>query len=388
MASEVHYEKQKYVRKKCKHGRQACQCVECGTGVCIHKKIKSMCIECSSSGICIHKKIKSQCVECKGASICQHSKRRSRCIECNGVSFCSHKKLKSRCAECGGTSLCIHKKRKDNCTECVESECICPHKKRKSRCADCQGTEICPHGKYKYNCVECNSNNICEHKKIKSQCITCHGYRICQHNKRRSACIICTPESGCQHCKHVSVISSRWKPYCFRCYCVLNPNVKIPRQFKLKEHYVMDALKEHYKDTLTMSFDKTIEGGCSKKRPDLFIDFGSHCLIIEIDENQHVNYACEQVRIIRLYEDVNGLTVDSKESSNTGFRKVIFLRFNPDGYTEESKKYKSPFGYTPTGIIKIDTEEMTRRIQLLIKKLDECQKEPDDILTIHYLFYG
>jgi hypothetical protein len=149
----------------------------------------------------------------------------------------------------------------------------------------------------------------------------------------------------------------------------------------------MDALKEHYKDTLTMSFDKRIEGGCSKKRPDIFIDFGSHCLIIEIDENQHVNYACEQVRMIRLYEDLNGLTVDSKESSNTGFRKVIFLRFNPDGYTEESKKYKSPFGYTPTGMIKIDTEEMARRIQLLIKKLDECQKEPENMITIHHLFY-
>ena len=92
--------------------------------------------------------------------------------------------------------------------------------------------------------------------------------------------------------------------------------------------------------------------------------------------------------MIRLYEDINGLTLDSKESSYTRFRKVIFLRFNPDGYTEKSVKYKSPFGYTPTGIIKIDTKEMSRRIKLLIEKLDECQKEPDDILTIHYLFYG
>ena len=403
MAAEVQIEKPKYNRKKCEHGRQACQCVDCGMGVCIHKKIKSMCVECGSSGICIHKKIKSRCVECKGVSICQHSKRRSRCIECNGVSFCPHKKLKSRCVECGGTSLCIHKKRKDHCTECAESECICEHKKRKSRCTECQGSEICCHGNNKYHCVECDSQYICEHKKLKSQCIECHGNNICIHNKRRSTCveckgayicphkkqrnqcITCTPESGCQHCKLIGVLSSRWKPYCFRCYCVLNPNVKIPRQFKLKEHYVMDALKEHYKDTLTMSFDKRIEGGCSKKRPDLFIDFGSHCIIIEIDENQHVNYACEQARMIRLYEDIN--SDDSKESTNTEFRKVIFLRFNPDGYTDESVKYKSPFGYTPTGMIKIDTEEMTRRIELLIKKLDECQKEPENMITIHHLFY-
>jgi len=393
MATEVQPDKPKYIRKKCEHGRQACQCVECGTGVCIHKKIKALCVECGT-GVCIHKKIKSQCVECKGASICQHSKRRSRCIECNGGSICIHKQIKSRCAECGGTSLCIHKKRKDHCTECAESEYICEHKKRKSRCADCQGTEICSHGNSKYCCVKCDSNNICEHKKLKNQCVECDGIHVCEHKKRRSSCIICTPESGCQHCNHVSIIGSRWKPYCFRCYCVLNPDVKIPRQFKLKEHYVMDALKAHYKDTLTMAFDKTIEGGCSKKRPDLFIDFGSHCLIIEVDENRHANYACEQKRMISLYEDINGLeSINSVEpsiegSSDLGFRKVIFLRFNPDGYTEQSIKHISPFGYTPTGMIKINTEEMSRRIEILITKLEECREEPEDILTTLYLFYG
>jgi hypothetical protein len=156
----------------------------------------------------------------------------------------------------------------------------------------------------------------------------------------------------------------------------------------------MDALKAHYKDTLTMAFDKTIEGGCSKKRPDLFIDFGSHCLIIEVDENRHANYACEQKRMISLYEDINGLeSINSVEpsiegSSDLGFRKVIFLRFNPDGYTEQSIKHISPFGYTPTGMIKINTEEMSRRIEILITKLEECREEPEDILTTLYLFYG
>jgi hypothetical protein len=156
----------------------------------------------------------------------------------------------------------------------------------------------------------------------------------------------------------------------------------------------MDALKAHYKDTLTMSFDKMIEGGCSKKRPDLFIDFGSHCLIIEIDENRHMNYACEQKRMISLYEDINGLeSINSVEpsiesSNDLGFRKIIFLRFNPDGYTEQSIKYKTPFEYTPTGIIKINVEEMARRITELIKHIDQCHDEPNEIMTTLYLFYG
>lgn len=54
MAAEVHAEKPKYARKKCEHGKQACQCIHCGTGKCIHKKIKSLCIECGGSGICSH----------------------------------------------------------------------------------------------------------------------------------------------------------------------------------------------------------------------------------------------------------------------------------------------------------------------------------------------
>jgi hypothetical protein len=87
----------------------------------------------------------------------------------------------------------------------------------------------------------------------------------------------------------------------------------------------MDALKEHYKDTIAMSFDKVIEGGCSKKRPDLFIDFGSHCLIIEIDENRHTNYACEQKRMILLYEDINELkSINSVEPSIKGSSDIGF----------------------------------------------------------------
>lgn len=322
--------KSKYIHKKCTHGKQSYFCKDCGgKGYCIHDKLKHNCHECSSS-------------------MCKHNKEKYYCKDCGGKGFCEHERIKKDCIICKGSS-------------------VCEHNKRKRTCIDCKGSSICIHDTRKSICIICKGSSICIHEKIKDDCI------------------ICTPKNGCQNCHSVFIKNSRWKPYCFRCYCVLNPNVKIPRQFKLKEHYVMDALKEHYKDTLTMSFDKRIEGGCSKKRPDLFIDFGSHCLIIEIDENQHVNYACEQARMIRLYEDIN--SDDSKESTNTEFRKVIFLRFNPDGYTEESVKYKSPFGYTPTGMIKIDTEEMTRRIEVLIKKLDECQKEPENMITIHHLFY-
>ena len=364
-------EKQKYVRKKCEHGKYSFQCKDCkGSSFCIHEKYKTYCKECGGKGLCVHASVKSNCVTCQGGNICEHQKRRSRCVLCKGGSICPHQKVKSRCSKCHGSELCIHKVRKEGCVTCLGSS-ICEHQKRKSRCVICKGSGICPHQKDKSNCVECHSNNICEHDKIKYQCVTCGGARICIHKLRKNTCLICTPSSGCQNCHFVSILSSRWKPYCFRCYCVLHPDVIIPRKYKLKEHHVVDALKEHFKD-ITMIFDKKL--GCSRKRPDVCIDFGSHCLMIEIDENRHVNYSCEEKRMVDLYEDI-------------GFRKIVFLRFNPDGY-KEIKKYPSPFQYTKTGLLKLDDTEFNRRIVQLIEKINHHKDEPIEQLTVEYLFYG
>ena len=315
---------------------------------------------------------------------CEHGKQKYFCKDCGGKGYCDHGKLRHNCSICSTTN-CEHGKQKYYCKECG-GKGYCEHNRNKKDCTICKGCMVCSHGKRKRTCVECKGSSICSHGTRKSICIICKGSSICQHDKIKDDCIICTPNNGCQHCHSVFIKHSRWKPYCFRCYCVLNPDVKIPRQFKLKENYVMDALKEHYKDTLTMTFDKciqsmhsdvndkTIEGGCCKHRPDLFIDFGSHCLIIEIDENQHANYICEQKRMIAIYEAI-------------GFRKVVFIRFNPDGYSEGTQKYKSPFGYTPTGMISINKDEMGRRIVRLVEQIDAVKEEPQEPLTIHYLFF-
>ena len=369
-------EKPKYIRKKCKHNKYSFQCKECkGSSICPHGKIKSTCKDCKGCNVCPHDRIRNNCVDCNGISICEHKKRRIRCKECKGSSICSHQKLKSRCKECNGSERCIHQKRKEYCQECSGSS-WCLHNKRKSRCLDCMGNEICSHSNNKYNCIECHGKGVCEHNKLRYQCIDCSGHRVCIHDKRRETCITCTPSSACQHCKHVSILGSRWNPYCFRCFCILHPDIEIPRKFKLKEHHVRDKLKEHFQESLTMRFDKIVEGGCSRKRPDVFIDFGSHVLIIEVDENRHSNYSCEEKRMVELYEDI-------------GFRKIIFLRFNPDGYTEGKKKYASPFRYTPTGILSLNQSEFDRRMTALVARIHAHRtQEPSEQLTVEYLFYG
>jgi len=158
----------------------------------------------------------------------------------------------------------------------------------------------------------------------------------------------------------------------------------------LKEHMIVDAIKDVHGSTLTIVCDKKIEGGCSRRRPDLFIDLGSHCIIIEVDENQHRQYECEEKRMIDLYED-------------TGFRKMVFLRFNPDSYVETQAsphpspnkhsmkvtRHPSPFSFTEAGTISVDHTEFNHRMRLLNERIQVWkEREPIEQWTVEYLFYN
>ena len=200
---------------------------------------------------------------------------------------------------------------------------------------------------------------------------------VCKHGRQKNHCYLCTPDSACQHCKHVLVRDkSHCYPYCFRCYCVLHPDEPRTRRYRLKEHYVVDALRAHFGDSLTMTHDRRIDGGCTRYRPDILVDFGSHCLIVEIDEFRHANYTCEQKRETDLYEDL-------------GFCNLVFLRFNPDGYSLDGIRHPTPFQYGSDGEMKVDEVEMEKRIEHLIQTiLYVKENEPTEPLSHHYLFYG
>ena len=80
--------------------------------------------------------------------------------------------------------------------------------------------------------------------------------------------------------------------------------------------------------------DKKIQDGCSKRRPDLYLDLGYQLIMIEIDENQHMDYdcSCENKRLMEPSLDVN-------------HRPMVFIRFNPDDYKEYDKNITSCWGY-------------------------------------------
>jgi hypothetical protein len=114
--------------------------------------------------------------------------------------------------------------------------------------------------------------------------------------------------------------------YCLPCYINLFPDKPKSRNYKTKERQVTDFILQNF-NNLTIIIDKKIQNGCSSRRPDILIDLGFQILIIEIDENQHINYdcSCENKRIMQLSQDVN-------------HRPIIFIRFNPDDYKDKNNK--------------------------------------------------
>lgn len=88
---------------------------------------------------------------------------------------------------------------------------------------------------------------------------------------------------------------------------------------------------------------------CSRKRPDIFFELEKHCIIVEIDENQHKTYEdiCECARI---NEIVNGI----------GGRSVIFIRFNPDKIKNNKKEIKIPLIYRLGILIEIIKDELSK----------------------------
>ena len=122
-----------------------------------------------------------------------------------------------------------------------------------------------------------------------------------------------------------------YRGYCSRCFFFTYPNEKSSRNYKTKENLVTNDIKNKFPNYDWVS-DKRVKYGCSRKRPDMYCDFGSHIVVQETDESCHSGYPCENKRMMEISKDF-------------GHRPCVFIRFNPDGYTDSTgKKIPSCFG--------------------------------------------
>jgi hypothetical protein len=173
------------------------------------------------------------------------------------------------------------------------------------------------------------------------------------------------------------VKNPKYQGYCLYCFVHTFPNEPVSRNYKVKEKHVTDYIKLYFKKYVE-SYDKKIQGGCSNKRPDIFIDLFTHSIIIEIDENQHFDYSCENKRMMLLFQDLAN-------------RPIVFIRFNPDKYIDENgETIKSCFKYHRiSGVPMIENEaEWNKRLESLKSTIEKhISTIPQKEVTIEQLYY-
>jgi hypothetical protein len=164
------------------------------------------------------------------------------------------------------------------------------------------------------------------------------------------------------------------------CCIQICPEIKVSRNYKTKEIFIVDIIKNNFPDFTWVS-DKKVQNGCSNRRPDLLLDMGSHIIIVEIDENKHNNYDCncENKRLMEISQDLN-------------HRPIIFIRFNSDSYiNNKGLLIKSCWRLNKLGImtiIKNKQIEWNERIDALNKQIQYwIDNQTDKTIEIIELFY-
>jgi hypothetical protein len=258
----------------------------------------------------------------------------------------------------------------------------CEHGKNKYFCKECGGSQICIHSKNKARCKECSGSGICIHSKNKARCKECKGSGICIHNKNIQYCKECGGDKLCKSEWCETYGNRKYQGYCVACF-VNNPeNHHKPamRNYKTKEKDVVDRITQTFTN-LSWVADKKVQNGCSRRRPDLLLDIGSHIIIVEVDENKHTNYdcSCENKRLIKLSQDLQ-------------HRPIVFIRYNPDDYTnQEGILVKTCWKLNKLGVMQITKtkqKEWEERIETLKQQIQYWIDNPTEkTIEIIELFY-
>jgi len=176
--------------------------------------------------------------------------------------------------------------------------------------------------------------------------------------------------------------TDKYKGYCLRCFMYTFPNEPVTRNYKTKETATVDKIREEFEEKVDLTTDKIVAGGCSKRRPDCYIDLAYQVIIIEVDENQHTDYdcSCENKRTMELSRDF-------------GHRPIVFIRFNPDKYILDGKVITSCWGTNKKGITtvkKSKVKEWNTRLNTLIDTIKywiEPENKTNKTVEVIQLYY-
>ena len=175
-------------------------------------------------------------------------------------------------------------------------------------------------------------------------------------------------------------ITKKYNGYCLRCFIYNFPNSKLIKNYGTKESKVSEFIKKEFGD-LNITYNKTIDGGCSKFRPDILIECLTHTIIVEVDENQHKSKSsytpeCEISRLNNIFTDLAD-------------RPIVFIRFNPDSYKTKKKEYPSCFERTEDkGLLKANMVSLNPRLKKLKEEINKnLSKVPEENICNIYMYY-
>jgi hypothetical protein len=153
-------------------------------------------------------------------------------------------------------------------------------------------------------------------------------------------------------------------------YCDISENSKyicnLCKQISSKKEW---AIVRYLRKTIDTKFEyntcKMLQG-CTKKRPDIYFELNSHCLIVEIDEHQHKTYE-DQCECARINEIVNGI----------GGKSVIIIRFNPDTTKHKGKKLPLLLSNKINLLVNTIKEELTKEYDSFLVKIIQIYYDDD-----------
>jgi hypothetical protein len=202
------------------------------------------------------------------------------------------------------------------------------------------------------------------------------NYIYCESHKKQGMVNIKTKTCKNDWCD-TQAKKNKYEGYCYFCFVHMFPHHELTKSYKTKEKAVVDFVKTEFSD-IDFICDKQIYDGCSKKRPDMFADFGDWVLIIEVDENEHTGYTCENKRLMQLSQDID-------------HRPLTMIRFNPDKYTKDDVKVASCWRNTKNGtkLVSTKTDEWTERLERLKRRIQRVIDNPSDqTIKLYNLFFS
>ena len=222
-------------------------------------------------------------------------------------------------------------------------------------------------------------NKTCKYENCKTQ--PCYGIKETKISeycfKHKMPGMINVKSKSCQNDWCETIVTKKYDGYCYFCFVHMFPDHELTRNYKTKEKAVVDFVKKEFPD-IDFICDKQIYDGCSKKRPDMFADFGDWVLIIEVDENEHTGYTCENKRLMQLSQDID-------------HRPLTMIRFNPDKYTKDGVKIGSCWRNDKNGtkLVKTKVDEWTQRLERLKRRIQRAIDNPSDqTIKLHNLFFS